>query len=82
MAWGRQQDDLLRSLIQRGVINPDTNRPDLREYIIRVTQQHFPEYINDRNKETAIRRMKKKFNEYNLDQHLQGARRRKFFSPS
>lgn len=81
MAWGKDQDELLRSLIRRGLINPDSNQPNLREYIIRVTQQYFPDFISDETKETAIRRMKNKFIKFNLDRNLQGARG-KLFSPS
>jgi hypothetical protein len=81
MAWGKDQDELLRSLIRRGLINPDSNQPNLREYIIRVTQKYFPAFISDETKETAIRRMKNKFIKFNLDRNLQGARG-KLFSPS
>lgn len=83
MAWGSEENDRLKSLIERGVVDPNTNRNgrDLREYIIRVTRQHFPNHINIENRQSvnnAVRRMKSKFDNINLHNNLEGRRGKQF----
>ncbi len=71
--WNSLQDQELHNLINTGVINPsrETDQKD----IIAVTHEHFPSFIGDlrRSVDNAVKRLRKKFQQWNLEKNLTGA---------
>ena len=69
--WKKAQDESLCELIRSGQVD-FTNRS--RAYLIEVTRDHFPTFIGNTKSliDNAMRRLLKKFQQWELNQTLEG----------
>ncbi len=73
--WGDDQTARLRRLVDQGHIDPNSvNQRDFAAYAVRVTQEYFPDFINENNTANAVRRLKSKLNTIVLERRLNGSR--------
>ena len=75
--WTTSEDKQLAELIRQNRITVNQTTEADRKYLWEVNQKHFPDYCGQgtSGKENAIRRMRKKFRQWNLNQTLVNARR-------
>ena len=73
--WAANEDKLLAGKIENLDIDP--SRENDREYLWSVSKLHFKDFSKPNQKQNAIKRLRNKLRQWNTDQTLKGARKKK-----